>query len=48
MPAVKFPVSSDMRALTVLSAQAEEVRTLSTQVAADAAKSIEGGIHKMK
>ena len=31
-----------------LAAQAEEVRTLSTQVAADAAKSIEGGIHKMK
>ena len=31
-----------------LAAQAEEVRTLSTQVAADAAKPIEGGIHKIK
>ena len=31
-----------------LAAQAEEVRTLSTQVAADAAKPIEGGIRKMK
>jgi len=31
-----------------LAAQADEVRTLSTQVAADAAKPIEGGIHKIK
>jgi len=31
-----------------LAAQAEEVRTLSTQVAADAAKPIEGGIRKIK
>ena len=31
-----------------LTAQAEEVRTLSTQVAADAAKSIEGGIHEIR
>jgi hypothetical protein len=34
--------------LDTLAAQAEEVRTLSTQVAADAAKPIEGGINEIK